>query len=61
METWQKRTPFLQSISQYLFLGIVSIVLELKRVDMHLKKKKMNFYKETPKKTLTILYRTKNK
>ena len=35
--------------------------LELKRVDVSLKKKKMNFNKEALKKTLIILYRTKNK
>ena len=34
---------------------------ELKRVDVRLKRKKMKFYKETMKKTLIILYRTKNK
>ena len=36
-------------------------LLELKRVDVRLKKKKMNFYKETLKKILIILKRTKNK
>ena len=39
----------------------VYFLLELKKVDMRLKKKKMKFYKETLKKTLIILYRTKNK
>ena len=39
----------------------VYFLLELKRTDVHLKKKKMKFYKETFKKTLIILYRTKNK
>ena len=36
-------------------------LLELKKVDVRLKKKKMKFYKETMKKTRLILYRTKNK
>ena len=36
----------------------VYFLLELKKVDMRLKKK-MKFYKETLKKTLIILYRTK--
>ena len=36
----------------------VYFLLELKKVDMRLKKKKMRFYKETFKK---ILYRTTNK
>ena len=35
-------------------------LLELEKVDMCLKKK-MKFYKEILKKTLIILYRTKNK
>ena len=39
----------------------VYFLLELRKVDMPLKKKKMKFYKETLKKTLIILYRTKNK
>ena len=37
----------------------VYFLLELKKVDVHLKKE-MKFYKETLKKTLIILYRTKN-
>ena len=36
-------------------------LLELKKVDMHLKKKKVKLYKETLKKTQIILFRTKNK
>ena len=39
----------------------VYFVLELKKVDAHLKKKKIEFYKETLKKTLIILHKTKNK
>ena len=39
----------------------VYFLLELKKVDVRLKNKKMKFYKETMKKTLIILYRTKNK
>ena len=38
----------------------VYFLLELKEVDVHLKKT-MRFYKETLKKALIILYRTKNK
>ena len=36
-------------------------LLEMKRVEKRLKKKKMKFHKETLKKTLIILHRTKNK
>ena len=39
----------------------VYFLLELKRVDVHLQRKRMNFYKETLKKTQIILYRTKDK
>ena len=40
----------------------IYFVLELNKVDMRLKKKKkMKFYEETLKKTLIILYTTKNK
>ena len=39
----------------------VYFLLELKKVDMRLKKKEMKFYKETLKKTLIVLYTTKNK
>ena len=39
----------------------VYFLLELKKVNMLSKKKKMKFYKEALKKTLVILYRTKNK
>ena len=39
----------------------VYFLLELKGIDVRLKKKKMNFYKEILKKTLIILYRAKNK
>ena len=39
----------------------VYFLLELRKVDMPLKKKKMKFYKETLKKTLIVLYTTKNK
>ena len=56
METWQKKNTFFTE-----HLPLVDFVLELKKKDMPLKKKKMKFYKETLKKTLIILYRTKNK
>ena len=56
METWQKKNTFFTE-----HLPLVDFVLELKKVDMPLKKKKMKFYKETLKKTLIILHRTKNK
>ena len=39
----------------------VYFVLELKEIDVCFKKKKMKFYKETLKKALIILYRTKYK
>ena len=62
MEAWQKQNTF---FTEHLPLANSSIrvyfLLELKKVGMHLKKKKMKFYKETLKKTLIILYRTKNK
>ena len=56
METWQKRTSFLQNISHYLVLDLVPyFLLELKKVDVRLKKKKMKFCKETLKKTNNIV------
>ena len=62
METWQKKKTF---FTEHLPLADspidVYFLLELKKVDMLLKKKKMKFYKETLKKTLIILHRTKNK
>ena len=62
METWQKKSTF---FTEHLPLAdspiSVYFLLELKKVDMRLKKKKMKFYKETLKKTLIILHRTKNK
>ena len=56
----QKRTPILRNISHWLILPLASIFLELKVVGMCFKKKKMKFYKETWKKTLIILYKTRN-
>ena len=62
METWQKKILF---FIEHLPLAdspiSVYFLLKKKKVDMRLKKKKMKFYKETLKKTLIILYRTKNK
>ena len=62
METWQKKILF---FIEHLPLAdspiSVYFLLKMKKVDMRLKKKKMKFYKETLKKTLIILYRTKNK
>ena len=39
----------------------VNFLLELKRVDVRLQKKKMKFYNETLKKTLINLYKNENK
>ena len=39
----------------------VCFLLKLKKVDVRLKKKKIKFYKETLKKTIIMLHRTKNK
>ena len=58
METWQKRTHFLQNIFPDSPISVY-IILELKKVDMRLKKKTMKFYKETLKETLIVLYRIK--
>ena len=61
METSQKEHIFTGHISLADSPISIYFVLELKKVDMRLKKKKMKFYKETLKKTLIILHRTKNK
>ena len=62
METWQKEHIFTGHISLADSPISIYFVLELNKVDMRLKKKKkMKFYKETLKKTLIILYTTKNK
>ena len=39
----------------------VCFLLKLKKVDVRLKKKKIKFYKETLKKTIIMLHKTKNK
>ena len=62
METWQKKNNFFTEHLPLVDSPInVYFVLELKKVDMRLKKKKMKFYKETLKETLIILHKTKNK
>ena len=59
--SWKTSQPvftssFLQNISRKLILDIAPFfLLELKKVDVRLKKKKMKFYKETLEKTLMIL------
>ena len=57
----KKNTFFTEHLPLAEFPISVDFLLELKKVDMRLKKKKMKFYKETLKKTKIILYRTKNK
>ena len=62
MDTWQKRTPFFTEHLPLTDSGYrVYFLLELKKVDAYLKKKKIEFYKETLKKAIIILHKTKNK
>ena len=61
-ETWQKRLPSFRehapvTTSEY----CTYFLLELKRVDVLMQKKKMKFYKKTLKKTVIIFNRNKNK
>ena len=57
----KKERLFTEQLPLADFRFSVYFLLELKKVDVRLKKKKMKFYKETMKKTRLILHRTKNK
>ena len=61
METWKKKNTFTEHLLVAACGYCVYFLLELKRVDVRLEKKRLKFCKETLKKTLIILHRTKNK